>query len=128
MDKQFCVYILASQKNGTLYIGITSELVKRVWQHKNKQVDSFTKKYEVDRLVYYEVHENAESAIQREKQVKKWNRVGNCASSKRQIPHGGICMKISFESLDSRRSLSSNALVGDGNDAWFIAFMALALL
>jgi putative endonuclease len=48
--------------------------VKRVWQHKNKQVDGFTKKYEVDRLVYYEVHENAESAIQREKQVKKWNR------------------------------------------------------
>ena len=74
MDKQFCVYILASQKNGTLYIGVTSELVKRIWQHKNKQVDSFTKKYEVTRLVYYEVHENAASAIQREKQIKKWNR------------------------------------------------------
>jgi putative endonuclease len=128
MDKQFCVYILASQKNGTLYIGITSELVKRVWQHKNKQVDDFTKKYEVDRLVYYEVHENAESAIQREKQVKKWNRVGNCASSKRQIPHGGICMKISFESLDSRPRPTTCWGRLRGNDAWFIAFMALALL
>jgi putative endonuclease len=74
VDKQFCVYILASRKNGTLYIGVTSELAKRVWQHKNKQVDGFTKKYNVDKLVYYEIHENAESAIQREKQIKKWNR------------------------------------------------------
>jgi putative endonuclease len=74
MDKQFYVYILASQKNGTLYIGVTSELVQRVWQHKNKQADGFTKKYNVDKLVYYEIHVNAESAIQREKQIKKWNR------------------------------------------------------
>ena len=74
MDKQFCVYILASQKNGTLYIGVTSELAKRIWQHKNKQADGFTKKYGVTKLVYYEVHENAEPAIQREKQIKKWNR------------------------------------------------------
>ncbi|MHB1141904.1 MAG: GIY-YIG nuclease family protein [Sulfuricaulis sp.] len=74
MDKHFCVYILASRKNGTLYIGVTSELAKRIWQHKNKQVDGFTKKYNVDKLVYYEIHENAESAIQREKQIKKWNR------------------------------------------------------
>jgi putative endonuclease len=72
VDKQFC--ILASRKNGTFYIGVTSELAKRVWQHKNKQVDGFTKKYNVDKLVYYEIHENAESAIQREKQIKKWNR------------------------------------------------------
>jgi putative endonuclease len=74
VDKQFCVYILASQMNGTLYIGVTSELAKRIWQDKNKQVDGFTGKYEVDRLVYYEAHENAEAAIQREKQIKKWNR------------------------------------------------------
>ena len=60
--------------NGTLYVGVTSDLVKRVWQHKNKQIDGFTKKYKVDRLVYFEIHENAESAIQREKQIKKWNR------------------------------------------------------
>lgn len=74
MDKQFCVYILASRKNGTLYIGVTSALTKRVWQHKNSLVDGFTKKYKVDKLIYYEVHENAESAIQCEKQIKKWNR------------------------------------------------------
>jgi putative endonuclease len=74
VDKYFCVYILASQKNGSLYIGVTSELVKRIWQHKNKLVEGFTKRYKIDRLVYYEMHTNAVSAIQREKQIKKWNR------------------------------------------------------
>jgi putative endonuclease len=74
MDKQFCVYSLASRKNGTLYIGVTSALAKRVWEHKNSLVDGFTKKYKVDKLIYYEAHENAESAIQREKQIQKWNR------------------------------------------------------
>ena len=74
MDKQFCVNILASRKNGTLYIGVTSALAKRVWEHKNSLVDGFTKKYKVDKLIYYEAHENAESAIQREKQIQKWNR------------------------------------------------------
>ena len=74
MAKQFCVYILASRKNGTLYIGVTSDLAKRVWQHKTSLGDGFTKKYKIDKLMYYEMHENAESAIQREKQIKKWNR------------------------------------------------------
>jgi putative endonuclease len=75
MDRQFYVYILASWKNGTLYTGVTSDLVKRAWQHKNKQADGFSKKYNIDRLVYFEVHESAEAAIQREKQIKKWNRL-----------------------------------------------------
>lgn len=74
MAKQFCVYILASKKNGTLYVGVTSALTQRIWQHKNKLVAGFTAKYHVDKLVYYEVHENAENAILREKQIKKWNR------------------------------------------------------
>ena len=74
MDKQFYVYILASKRNGTLYIGVTSDLVQRIWQHKNKMVKGFTKKYNVDRLVYYETHSNVESAITREKQIKKWRR------------------------------------------------------
>ena len=74
MDKQFYVYILASKRNGTLYIGITSNPVQRIWQHKNKMVEGFTKKYNVNKLVYYEVHLNAESAIVREKQMKKWQR------------------------------------------------------
>jgi putative endonuclease len=68
------VYILASQRNGTLYIGVTSDLLKRVWEHKNKIVKGFTEKYDVDKLVYYEQCEDIMGAIQREKQLKKWNR------------------------------------------------------
>ena len=74
MQKLFYLYILASKPNGTLYTGVTSNLVQRVWQHKNKLGEGFTKKYNVDKLVYYEVHESAESAITREKQVKAWKR------------------------------------------------------
>lgn len=69
-----CVYILASKPNGTLYIGVTSDLAQRVWQHKNDLVEGFTKRYGVHRLVWYEVHEIMESAIVREKSLKKWNR------------------------------------------------------
>ncbi len=69
-----CVYILASRRNGTLYIGITSDLQKRVWEHKNDLVEGFTRRYEVHKLVWYEVHESMESAIQCEKRIKKWNR------------------------------------------------------
>jgi putative endonuclease len=74
VEKQYYVYILASKRNGTLYIGVTSDLVQRVWQHKNKSADGFTKKYNVRRLVYYEAHSEAENAIIREKQMKKWRR------------------------------------------------------
>ena len=74
MSKQPCVYMLASKKDGTLYIGVTSNLVQRIWQHKNNQVDGFTKRYNVHTLVYYELHEIMESAIIREKQMKKWKR------------------------------------------------------
>ena len=75
MDKHFYVYILASQRNGTLYIGMTSDLVRRVWEHKQKVVEGFSSIYGVDKLVYYEVHDTAEGAIVREKRLKKWNRV-----------------------------------------------------
>ena len=74
MEKQPCVYLLASGRNGTLYIGVTSDLVKRVFQHRNNQVDGFTKRYNVHNLVWYEVHERMENAILREKQLKKWQR------------------------------------------------------
>ena len=73
-NKIYCVYILASKKNGTLYIGVSSDLQKRIWQHKNHQVEGFTKKYDVVNLVYYEVFENPDRAIAREKQLKKWRR------------------------------------------------------
>ena len=73
-ERSPCVYMLASKKNGTLYIGVTSDLMKRVWEHKNDLVEGFTKDYGVHRLVYFEMLEDMESAIQREKQLKKWNR------------------------------------------------------
>ena len=69
-----CVYILASKPFGTLYIGVTSNLVQRVWQHKESLVEGFTKRYEVRRLVWYEAHYTMESAIGREKALKKWSR------------------------------------------------------
>ena len=68
------VYILASKRNGTLYIGVTSDLAKRIWAHKNNLVEGFTKRYKIHRLVWYEVHENMESAITREKRLKEWKR------------------------------------------------------
>ena len=75
INKSYWVYILSFQRNGTLYIEITNNLVKRIWEHKNKKVDGFTKKYEIHHLVYYEQYNNPESAITREKQIKKWNRL-----------------------------------------------------
>jgi len=74
MTKQPCTYILASQKNGTLYIGVTSNLVQRIWQHRNNQIKGFTEKYHVHLLVYYEQHQTMEAAITREKQLKKYHR------------------------------------------------------
>ena len=74
MTRQPAVYILSNKKNGTLYIGVTSNLQKRVWEHKNNMVEGFKKRYGIHRLVYYELHGNRMSAIQREKQMKKWNR------------------------------------------------------
>jgi len=75
--KQFYVYILCSKRNGTLYIGVTSDLVKRVYEHKFNLVEGFSKKYNVHRLVWYETHDSAESAITREKQIKNGKGCGN---------------------------------------------------
>ena len=72
--KQYYVYILASKKNGTLYIGVTSDLIKRIYEHKHNLVEGFTKEYNVHILVYYEHYNEIEEAILREKQMKKWNR------------------------------------------------------
>ncbi|MBN2085571.1 MAG: GIY-YIG nuclease family protein, partial [Anaerolineales bacterium] len=72
--KQPVVYILASKKNGTLYVGVTSDLQKRVWQHKSDIQGGFTQTYEVHILVYFEIHESMHSAIRREKQLKEWHR------------------------------------------------------
>lgn len=72
--KQPVVYILASKRNGTLYVGVTSNLAKRVWEHKNDLIEGFTKKYGVHSLVYFEQFGDMSAAIAREKQLKKWNR------------------------------------------------------
>lgn len=68
------MYILASKRNGTLYIGVTSNLIKRTWEHKNNLVDGFTKRYKIHSLVWYEIHSTMETAIEREKRIKEWNR------------------------------------------------------
>jgi putative endonuclease len=74
MTRQPCVYILASRRNGTLYVGVTSDLVKRVWEHKNDLVVGFTQRYAVHALVWFERHETMDSAISREKAIKEWRR------------------------------------------------------
>lgn len=85
MGKIYCLYILTNH-SGTLYIGITSNLVKRLWEHKNKVVKGFTEKYNISRLVYYEVYENPETAILREKQLKNWSRNKKLALIRRMNP------------------------------------------
>ena len=74
MQKQPVVYILSNKRNGTLYTGVTSDLIKRIWQHRNELVDGFSKKYSTHMLVYYEVHDDMVNAITREKQIKAWKR------------------------------------------------------
>jgi putative endonuclease len=74
MTEQPAVYILASRRNGTLYTGVTSDLLKRIWEHRSGLVEGFTKRYGVHRLVYFEIHDYMTEAIRREKQIKKWRR------------------------------------------------------
>ena len=75
MDRQDFVYVVASGRNGTIYTGVTSDLAKRAWQHRNGAVEGFSKRYGCRRLVWYEVHESIEGARARELQMKKWNRL-----------------------------------------------------
>ena len=86
MNERFFVYILASRRNGTLYTGLTSDLLKRVWEHKNHFVEGFTDKYDVDKLVYFETHDSADHAIRREKRLKKWNRAWKIRLIEKQNP------------------------------------------
>lgn len=91
-----CIYILASKRNGTLYIGVTSDLVRRVWEHKNGEIEGFTKKYAIGLLVYLEMHATMPEAILREKQLKTWNRAWKIALIQRDNPewrdlYGDIC-------------------------------------
>ena len=74
MSKTYAVYILTNYNETTFYVGVTGNLQKRIWEHKNKIVEGFTKKYSIDKLVYYEITENVETALNREKQLKRWHR------------------------------------------------------
>ncbi len=84
--KQPAVYILASARNGTLYIGVTSDIVKRMWQHRNDSVQGFTERHGVHILVFYEMHACMEAAIQREKRLKKWERTWKLRLIEEQNP------------------------------------------
>ena len=85
--KQMYVYIMANNFNGTLYVGVTSDLTKRVWQHKNHVVKGFTDKYNVDKLVYFEIWQDELGAIEREKKLKHWNRKWKKDLIAKQNPH-----------------------------------------
>ena len=86
MDKQFYVYILAKGRNSTFYVGVTSDLVARTWQHKIEVADGFTKEYGIKNLVYYEVFSDPENAIRREKRLKKWTRVSKMKAIEEMNP------------------------------------------
>ena len=84
---QPCVYLLASRRNGTLYVGVTSNLVQRVWQHKQDLADGFSKRYGTHMLVWYEVHSTMLAAIAREKAIKEWRRAWKLALIEKANPH-----------------------------------------
>ena len=86
MEKQFYVYCVTNCKNGVLYIGVTSNLVGRIWQHKNKVVKGFTQKYNLKLLVYFEIHTDINSAIHREKRLKEWKREWKIALIEKDNP------------------------------------------
>jgi putative endonuclease len=87
MESSSYVYLLASERYGTLYIGVTSDLVKRVWQHREGVADGFTKKYRIKRLVWFEVHGDIMAAITREKVLKKWSRASKIELIQRENPY-----------------------------------------
>src|SRR5260370_41100879 len=86
-EKVFFGYLLSSAVRRTLYVGVSSDLVNRIWEHKTKAVPGFTARYGIDRLVWFEAHENAESAIRREKQIKEWKRDWKMNLIERDNPH-----------------------------------------
>jgi len=87
MNRQPAVYILANKRNGTLYVGVTSDLIKRIWEHKNNVVKGFTERYSVHQLIWYELHETMESAIRKEKMLKNWKRVWKLELIERNNPN-----------------------------------------
>jgi putative endonuclease len=106
-NKTYWVYILASRKNGRLYVGVTNSLLSRTWQHKNKTADGFTKRYGVDRLVYYEEFRDVTNAIAREKQLKAGSRAKKIAVIERENPEWNDLSEILFGPRSSPAANSS---------------------
>lgn len=109
MNKAYYVYILSNERYGTLYVGVTSDIVKRVWQHREGIIDGFTKKYNIKRLMWFETHEDVRAAITREKQIKKWNRSWKIEL----IQTGNPRWQDLYEVSSNRHSMDSRLL---GND------------
>ena len=86
MQKQYYVYILTKERNSTFYVGMTSDLIKRIWHHKNSVANGFTKKYNIKQLVYYEVFDDLQNAIKREKRLKQWSRAWKIKAIEEQNP------------------------------------------
>ncbi len=86
-DKQYCVYIMASRKNGYFYTGVTNDLIRRVYEHKEGKFGGYTDRHHIKRLVYYEIFEQADAAIAREKLIKKWKRVYKTDAIERMNPN-----------------------------------------
>ena len=108
MEKQPCVYLLASRRLGTLYVGVTSNLIKRIYEHRNDMTNGFTKRFSVHDLVWYEIHERMDSAILREKQIKKWSRAAKIDMIEKRNPEWrDLWSELTSPSLESgfRRSL-----------------------
>lgn len=120
MTKLPAVYFMASRRNGTLYTGVTGDLIKRVWEHRNGLIEGFTKRYGVHRLVYFEVHSNIDEAILREKRIKKWKRGWKIDLIEESNPNGrDLWTKIiGDEDVDSRfRGNDSGDSGSDGDDS-----------
>ena len=109
IERQPCVYILASQPRGTLYIGVTSDLMKRLWQHRDGITGGFTSKYLVHRLVRYEAFGDIEQAILREKQLKNWHRQWKINLIEQDNPHwDDLAVGLGFEPLAPARRLDGS--------------------
>jgi len=94
---QYYIYILSNKKNGTLYIGVTNDLERRVFEHKNKLIKGFTKKYGLNKLVYFESHQFIDDAIKREKQLKNWNRQWKIALIEENNPNWNDLSQVWFD-------------------------------
>jgi len=109
MDRTYYTYIMASQRNGTLYVGVTSDLIKRVYEHKNNLAEGFTSKYDVHQLVYFEQHLDVTVAIRREKRLKEWHRKWKLALIEIDNPNW---RDLYFDITGSRRSDASGQAAG----------------